>query len=82
MERKRRRTNCVAHLSCCGLFLWGYVKAQTYSQRVNTLYELNALITAAIANITKDMLQHIWQGIDYGWDVCRTTDGTCKVFCI
>jgi hypothetical protein len=46
------------------------------------LDELKAQITAAIADVTKNMLQHFWQEVDYRWDVCRPTDGThCEVFC-
>jgi hypothetical protein len=40
-------------------FLWGYVKDQVYSQRVNMLDELKAWINAAIVHVTKDMLEHV-----------------------
>jgi hypothetical protein len=40
-------------------FLWSYVEDQMYSQRCNTLDEPKARITAAIANVTKDMLQRV-----------------------
>jgi hypothetical protein len=59
------------------------VKDLVYSQPKNTLDELKAWITAAILNVTKDMLQHVWQKMDYRWDVhvCRARDGTqCEVF--
>jgi hypothetical protein len=36
---------------------WGYVTAQVYSQRVDTLDEPKARTTAAIANVAKNMLQ-------------------------
>jgi hypothetical protein len=35
------------------------------SQRVNTLDELKARITTEIANVTKDMLQPVWQEVDH-----------------
>jgi hypothetical protein len=35
------------------------MKEQVYSQRVNMLDELKSWITAAIADVTKDMLQHV-----------------------
>jgi hypothetical protein len=58
-------------------FSWGYVKCQVFSQRVNTLDELKAWITAAIANVTKDMLQRVWQEVDY---IYRATDDAhCEV---
>jgi hypothetical protein len=33
------------------------------------LDELRALITAAVANVTKDTLQHLWQEVSYTLDV-------------
>jgi hypothetical protein len=36
-------------------FLWGYVKDQRYSQRVNMLDKLKAQITAATANVTEHL---------------------------
>jgi hypothetical protein len=40
-------------------FLWGYVKDQVYSKKVNMLDNLKAWITAEIANVTKGMLQSV-----------------------
>jgi hypothetical protein len=58
-------------------FIWGHV----HSQRVNTLDDLQAQITAATADITQDMLQHPCQKVDYRWDVCRAVEGVhCEVF--
>jgi hypothetical protein len=63
------------------LDFWGCVKGQVYSQRVNTLDELKARIIAAIANVTKGMLQRVWHEADYSRDVHRATDGAhCEVF--
>jgi hypothetical protein len=39
--------------------LWGRVKDQVYSQRVNMLDELKVRITEIVADVTKYMLQHI-----------------------
>jgi hypothetical protein len=62
MDRKGR-ANCVAPSFSwsydLGLLSLGYVKDQMNRQRVTTLDELKAQITAAIANVTKDMLQCI-----------------------
>jgi hypothetical protein len=41
-------------LTLLDFFHWSYVEGQAYSQRVNMLLELKSLITAAIANVTKD----------------------------
>jgi hypothetical protein len=51
------------------LFLWGCVKDQLYTQTVNMLDELKTWKTAAIAYVTKDMLQCVWQVVNYRWDV-------------
>jgi hypothetical protein len=37
--------------------LWGYMKGQVYSHRMNILDELKVWITAVVANVPKDMLQ-------------------------
>jgi hypothetical protein len=48
-----------------------------------TLDEPKARITAAIGDVRKAMLQHVWQEVDYRWDVCRATDDVyCVVVCI
>jgi hypothetical protein len=75
MDRKRRANLCgslILLIICLwGFFLWGHVKAQVHSQRVNMLDELETWLTSAIADVTKD----IWQEMDCRWDVCRATDG-------
>jgi hypothetical protein len=37
--------------------------------------ELWTLITAAVAEVTSEMLRSVWQEIDYRWDVCHITNG-------
>jgi hypothetical protein len=65
-----------------GFFLWGYVKDWVYSQRVIALYELRAQVIAAVTNVTKDMLEHVQQLVDYRWDIRRATDNAhCEVNC-
>jgi hypothetical protein len=39
------------------------------------MLDLRARITAAIAAIDHDMLQRVWQELDYRLDVCRVTKG-------
>ena len=39
------------------------------------LEELKQRITAALENVTKDMLQRVWHEFDYRLDVCRVTGG-------
>ncbi|PSN39233.1 hypothetical protein C0J52_24165 [Blattella germanica] len=37
--------------------------------------ELRHRIAAAVQQVTPDMLQRVWQEIDFRWDVCRMTNG-------
>ena len=48
----------------CDLFLWGYVKDQVY---------VPSSAISAIQTITADMLQTVWNELDYRVDVCRIT---------
>jgi hypothetical protein len=41
---------------------------------VNTLDELKAQITVAIADVTKDMLQRVWQEMKSMWGAYRVTE--------
>jgi hypothetical protein len=61
MGRKGRK-NCVS--PSFFFLVWGYVKDQVCSQRVNTMDVLKALITAALGYVTNDMLHSLWQGVD------------------
>jgi hypothetical protein len=83
---RTRRANCMAprspDLTPLDNFLLACVKDQVYSQRVNTLGALKAWLTAVAENVTKDILHHVWPEVNYGWYVCRMTDGAyCEVFC-
>jgi hypothetical protein len=46
----------------------------------NTITKLSSRITghitAAIASVTTDMLQRVWQETDYHWVICRITGGS------
>jgi len=49
----------------------------------STLNDLKAWITAAIADVTKNILQRIWQKVNYRWDVNRARDGAhSEALCI
>jgi hypothetical protein len=50
------------------------MKDHEYRQRVNTLDELKARITVAIADVTMDMLQRVCQETAYTWGAYRVTD--------
>ena len=58
------------------LFLWGYVKDQVYVPPLPaSIPELKVRIRTAIETITADMLQTVWNEIDYRVNVCRITNG-------
>ena len=38
---------------------------------------INTVIRTAIETITADMLQTVWNELDYRVDVCRITKGAC-----
>ena len=56
----------------CNFFLWGYVKDQVYVPPLPAIIpELKVRIRTAIETITADMLQTVWNELDYRVDVCR-----------
>ena len=60
----------------CDFFLWGYVKDQVYVPPFPTsIPELKVRIRTAIETVTADMLQTVWNELDYRVDVCRITKG-------
>jgi hypothetical protein len=60
-----------------GLFLWGFVEDRVFiSPLPANVAELGTRITAAVAELTPEMLRSVWQDIDYRWDVCRFTNGS------
>ena len=57
-------------------FLWGYVKDQVYVPPIPaSIPKLKVRIRTAIETITADMLQTVWNELDYRVDVCRITKG-------
>jgi len=55
-------------------FLWDYVKDQVYVPPLPaSIPELKVRIRPAIETITADMLQTVWNELDYRVDVCRIT---------
>jgi hypothetical protein len=58
-------------------FLWGFVKGRVFVSPIPTnVAGLRTLITAAVAELTPEMLRSVWQDTDYRWDVCRITNGS------
>ena len=60
----------------CDFFLSGYVKDQVYVPPFPaSIPELKVRIRTATETITADMLQTVWNELDYRVDVCRITKG-------
>jgi len=60
----------------CDFFLRGYVKDQVYVPPLPArVPELKVRIRTAIETITADMLQTVWNELDYHVDICRITKG-------
>jgi len=60
----------------CDFFLCGYVKDQVYVPPLPaSIPELKVRITTAIETITADMLQTVWNELNYRVEVCRITKG-------
>jgi len=56
--------------SPCDLFLWGYVKDQVYVPPLPaSIPELKVRIRTATETITANMLQTVWNELDYRIDV-------------
>jgi len=57
-------------------FPWDYVKDHIYVPPFpSSILEMKVRIRTAIETITADMLQTVWDEIDYRVDVCRITKG-------
>ena len=60
----------------CDFVLWGYVKDQVYVPPLPAIIpKLKVRIRTATETITTDMLQTVWNELDYRVDVCRITKG-------
>jgi len=55
----------------CDFFLWGYVKDPVPAN----IPAMKVRIRTAIETITADMLQTVWNELDYHVAVCRITKG-------
>ena len=58
-------------LSPCDLFLWGYETGLVSAPPLPaSIDELKQRITSTLDNVTGDMLQRVWQKLNYRLDVC------------
>jgi hypothetical protein len=64
------------NLTPCEFFLWDYVKDKVYAPPLpRDLPELRQRIVVAVEATDVDMLQCVWQELDYRIDVCQVTRG-------
>ena len=54
-----------------GHFVWGFIKARVFTQRIPTLQELRNRIRQAAAAITPEMVRHVSSATSDKWEVCR-----------
>lgn len=60
----------------CDFFLWGFVKDRVYVPPLpHDLPTLKGRIAQAVASITPDLLQTVWEELHFRLDVCRITKG-------
>jgi hypothetical protein len=60
----------------CEFYLWCYVKNQVCVFPLPaSITKLKVRIRTAIETITADMLQTVWNELEYRADVCRITKG-------
>jgi hypothetical protein len=58
-------------------FLWVLVKDRMFVPLLPAnVVELRTRITAAVADVTPEMLRSLWQEFDYKWGVCHITSGS------
>ena len=71
----RGHTQYAPDATQCDLFLWVYVKDQVYVHLPASIPQQKVRIRTATETITADMLQTVWNELDYRDDVCRITNG-------
>jgi hypothetical protein len=60
----------------CDFFLWGYVKEQVFVPPLPLdIDELKLTVTAAIETIDRNMLEGVWDELDYRLDICQVMNG-------
>jgi hypothetical protein len=60
----------------CDAFLWGYAKEQVFVLPLPPdIDELKLRFTAAVETIDRNMLERVWDELDYRLDICRVTNG-------
>ncbi|PSN38403.1 hypothetical protein C0J52_21588, partial [Blattella germanica] len=69
-------------LTPCEFFLWGFVKDRVFLPPLPlNLDDFKQRIRQAVASVDADMLQSVWNELDYRMDVCRVTGGAILNIC-
>ena len=54
----------------------GYIKNIVYAEKIRNIQHLQERITPAIETVTQDMIQKMWQEIEFSLDSSRDTNGS------
>jgi hypothetical protein len=58
-------------------FLWGFIKGRVFVPSLPAnVVQLQTRVTAAVAEVTPEMLCSVWEDNDYRWGVCRISSGS------
>jgi hypothetical protein len=62
-------------LTPCDFFLWGYAKEHVFVPPTPLdIDEPKLRITAAVETVDRNMLERVWDELDYRLDICRVTN--------
>jgi hypothetical protein len=62
--------------SPCVIFLWGYVKELVFVLPLPLdTNELKLRLVTILEAIDRNVLERVWDGLDYRLDICRVTNG-------
>jgi hypothetical protein len=56
-------------------FLWGYVKDKVYATKVAGVEDLKTQIRDVVTTISRGMVAHTWEELEFRLDVLRVTQG-------
>jgi hypothetical protein len=64
-------------LTPCDFLLWEYIKDRFFVPPLPvSVSDLKQYITTAVASVDEDMLRCVWNGFDFGIDICHMTKGS------
>jgi hypothetical protein len=75
MDQQSWTNRLAPDLTPSDFFLWAYVKNIVYQVKINDRQHLKTCIRDAVATVTPNMLQAMWNKVQYRLDICRVTKG-------